>query len=125
MSRVLDSRSVLAVQDLNISTRFYIEVLGFQLDPVDAKGWSFLSMDSFKLMLGECADEIAASETGNHSWFVRLMIEGLNEYHRVISSRGAEVIAEPADKRWGLREFVIRTPDGHRIMFAEPIRTGP
>jgi uncharacterized glyoxalase superfamily protein PhnB len=95
------------------------------LDPVDAKGWSFLSMDSFKLMLGECADEIAATETGNHSWFVRLMIEGLDEYHRVISSRGAEVIAEPGDKRWGLREFVIRTPDGHRIMFAEPIRTRP
>ena len=125
MSRVLGSRSVLAVQDLSRSTRFYIEVLGFQLDPVDAKGWSFLSLDSFKLMLGECADEIAASEIGNHSWFVRLMIEGLDEYHRVISSRGAEVIAEPADKRWGLREFVIRTPDGHRIMFAEPIRTRP
>src|SRR6185436_13703418 len=80
VSRVLGSRSVLAVQDLNISTRFYIEVLGFQLDPVSAKGWSFLSMDSFKLMLGECADEIAATETGNHSWFVRLMIEGLDEY---------------------------------------------
>ena len=125
MSRVIDSRSVLAVQDLARSTRFYIEVLGFQLDPVVAKGWSFLSMDSFKLMLGECADEIAATETGNHSWFVRLMIEPLDEYHRVISSRGAEVIAEPADKRWGLREFVIRTPDGHRIMFAEPIRTRP
>jgi len=125
MSRVLDSRCVLAVHELDISTRFYIEVLGFQLDPVDAKGWSFLSLDSFKLMLGECADEIAATETGNHSWFVRLMIEGLDEYHRVISSQGAEVIAEPADKRWGLREFVIRTPDGHRIMFAEPIRTSP
>jgi predicted enzyme related to lactoylglutathione lyase len=122
---VLDSRSVLAVQDLARSTRFYIEVLGFQLDPVDAKGWGFLSMDSFKLMLGECADEVAATETGNHSWFVRLMIEDIDEYHRVISSRGAEVIAEPADKRWGLREFVIRTPDGHRIMFAEPIRTRP
>jgi predicted enzyme related to lactoylglutathione lyase len=122
---VLGSRSVLAVQNLSRSTRFYVEVLGFQLDPVDAKGWSFLSLDSFKLMLGECADEIAAAETGNHSWFVRLMIEGLDEYHAVISSRGAEVIAEPADKRWGLREFVIRTPDGHRIMFAEPLRTRP
>ena len=36
MSRVLDSRCVLAVQDLNRSTPFFIEVLGFQLDPVDA-----------------------------------------------------------------------------------------
>ena len=123
MPHIIDSRSVLAVQDLTTSTAFYIEVLGFRRDPVDAKGWSFLSKDSFKLMLGECADERPAGETGNHSWFVRLMVEGLDEYHREIASRGAEVIAEPADKRWGLREFVIRTPDGHRIMFAEPIRT--
>jgi catechol 2,3-dioxygenase-like lactoylglutathione lyase family enzyme len=118
---IIDSRAVLAVQDLATSTRFYTDVLGFRRDPVDAKGWSFLSRDSFKLMLGECADEIAAGETGNHSWFVRLTVEGLDEYHREIASRGAEVIAEPADKRWGLREFVIRTPDGHRIMFSEPV----
>jgi len=118
---IIDSRAVLAVQDLAISTRFYTDVLGFRRDPVDAKGWSFLSRDSFKLMLGECADEIAAGQTGNHSWFVRLTVEGLDEYHREIASRGAEVIAEPADKRWGLREFVIRTPDGHRIMFSEPV----
>jgi catechol 2,3-dioxygenase-like lactoylglutathione lyase family enzyme len=118
---IIDSRAVLAVQDLATSTRFYTDVLGFRRDPVDAKGWSFLSRDAFKLMLGECADEIAAGETGNHSWFVRLTVEGLDEYHREIASRGAEVIAEPADKRWGLREFVIRTPDGHRIMFSEPV----
>jgi len=118
---IIDSRAVLAVQDLATSTRFYTDVLGFRRDPVDAKGWSFLSRDSFKLMLGECADEIAAGQTGNHSWFVRLTVEGLDEYHREIASRGAEVIAEPADKRWGLREFVIRTPDGHRIMFSEPV----
>ena len=121
MPHIIDSRAVLAVQDLATSTRFYTDVLGFRRDPVDAKGWSFLSRDSFKLMLGECADEIAAGETGNHSWFVRLTVEELDEYHREIASRGAEVIAEPADKRWGLREFVIRTPDGHRIMFSEPV----
>jgi predicted enzyme related to lactoylglutathione lyase len=122
VAQILDCRCVLAVRDLKSSTQFYTEVLGFQIDPVDAKGWTFLSKDSFKLMLGECADEVAASETGNHSWFARLMMDGLDDYHREISSRGAEVLAEPADKRWGLREFVIRTPDGHRIMFAEPIR---
>ena len=122
MARIIDSRCVLAVQDLRVSERFYVEVLGFQRDPVDAKGWSFLSRDAFKLMLGECSDEKAAGETGNHSWFVRLMVDGLDEYYREISSRGAEVLAEPADKRWGLREFVIRTPDGHRIMFAAPVR---
>ncbi len=121
MPRFLYSRSVLAVQNLDVSTRFYIEVLGFQRDPIDAPGWSFISKDSFKLMLGECADEVAAGETGNHSWFVHLIMEGLDDYHDEIASRGADVIDPPSDKKWGLREFVIRTPDGHRIMFGEPL----
>src|SRR5690606_41096930 len=62
MSRFVDSRVVLAVRDLSMSTQFYTDVLGFRRDPVDAKGWSFLSRDAFKLMLGECADEVPASE---------------------------------------------------------------
>lgn len=119
MAKFVDSRGVLAVRDLAKSTRFYTEVLGFRRDPIDAKGWSFLSRDAFKLMLGECVDEVPAGETGNHSWFTHVMVEGLDEYFDEVSARGAEILSRPADRAYGLREFVIRTPDGHRIMFAE------
>ena len=121
MPTFVDSRSVLAVQDLAKATHFYTEVLGFRRDPVDAKGWSFVSKDAFKLMLGECADEVAAAEVGNHSWFARVIVEGLDDYFRDITARGAEVISRPADRAYGLREFVVRTPDGHRLMLAERI----
>lgn len=119
MSQFVDSRVVLAVRDLPLSTRFYTEVLGFKRDPVEANGWSFVSKEVFKLMLGECADEVAASEVGNHAWFARVMVEGLDAYYQKVSSRGANVISQPADRAYGLREFVVRTPDGHRLMFAE------
>ena len=121
MSRFVDCRGVLAVRDLLASTRYYTEVLGFQRDEVQAPGWSFLSRDTFKLMLGECADEVAATEVGNHAWFARVMVDGLDDYFQEISSRGASVVSPPADRAYGLREFVIRTPDGHRLMFAEPL----
>jgi len=119
VSQFVDSRVVLAVRDLPLSTRFYTEVLGFKRDPVEANGWSFVSKEAFKLMLGECADEVAASEVGNHAWFARVMVEGLDAYYQEVSSRGANVISQPADRAYGLREFVVRTPDGHRLMFAE------
>jgi predicted enzyme related to lactoylglutathione lyase len=119
VSRFLGSRGVLAVRDLPVSTRFYTEVLGFQRDQMEAPGWSFVSKDAFKLMLGECADEVPATEVGNHAWFARVMVDGLDEYYKEVSSRGANVISQPADRAYGLREFVIRTPDGHRLMFAE------
>jgi catechol 2,3-dioxygenase-like lactoylglutathione lyase family enzyme len=119
VSRFVDSRGVLAVRDLSTSTRFYTDVLGFQRDPVEAPGWSFVSRQAFKLMLGECADEVAATEVGNHAWFARVMVEELDQYYEEVSSRGADVISQPADRAYGLREFVTRTPDGHRLMFAE------
>ena len=57
MHRIVD-RCVLAVRDLKKSTQFYMDVLGFRRDFGDGSdGWSFLSRDNFKLMLGECPDE--------------------------------------------------------------------
>jgi catechol 2,3-dioxygenase-like lactoylglutathione lyase family enzyme len=125
MPRIVDSRSVLAVRDLEESTRFYMDVLGFRRDFGDGSdGWSFLSRDNFKVRLGECPDEKPASELGNHSYFMYLTVEGLDQLHRELSARGAPVLSEPEDEPWGMREFSIRTPDGHRIRFGEPIPAG-
>jgi len=35
------------------------------------------------------------------------------------SARGVELWHPLADKPWGMREFAIVTPDGHRIVFGE------
>jgi len=121
MARIVDSRCVLAVRDLAASTRYYTEVLGFRRDPIDAEGWSFLTRDDFKVMLGECPDEKPASELGNHSYFAYLYIDGLDRYYEEVAARGAIVTSAPEDKPWGLREFGMRTPDGHRITCGEPI----
>jgi catechol 2,3-dioxygenase-like lactoylglutathione lyase family enzyme len=122
MHRIIDSRAVLAVRDLKESTRFFIDVLGFRRDFGDGSdGWSFLSRDNFKVRLGECPDEKPAGELGNHSYFMYLTVEGLDQLHQELSARGAEVSSEPEDQPWGMREFSIRTPDGHRIRFGEPL----
>jgi uncharacterized glyoxalase superfamily protein PhnB len=99
-----------------------MDVLGFRRDFGDGSdGWSFLSRDSFKVRLGECPDEKPASELGDHSYFLYLTVNGLDELHQELSARGAQVISEPEDEPWGVREFSIHTPDGHRIRFGEPI----
>jgi uncharacterized glyoxalase superfamily protein PhnB len=72
-------------------------------------------------MLGECPDEKPASELGDHSYFAYLLVEGLDQLYQEIAARGAREISAPENKPWGLREFGIRTPDGHRITFGEPI----
>jgi catechol 2,3-dioxygenase-like lactoylglutathione lyase family enzyme len=123
MPHIVGSRSVLAVRDLDTSTRFYVDVLGFKRDFGDGSdGWSFLSRDAFRLMLGECRDATPAGELGDHSWFVYLTVDGVDRLYEDVVSRGAEPLSMPATKPWGLREFGLRTPDGHRIVFGEPVR---
>jgi len=122
MQRIVDSRSVLAVRDLQASTRFYIDVLGFRRDFGDEnESWSFLSRDAFKVMLGECPAERPASELGDHSYVAYLLVEDVDRLYEELVGRGAQGIAPPADEPWGLREFAIRTPDGHRMRFGEPL----
>jgi uncharacterized glyoxalase superfamily protein PhnB len=119
MARIVNSRCVLAVRDLKISTRYYMDVFGFSKDPIDAPGWSFLTRDNFRVMLGECPDEKPASELGDHSYFAYWNVDDVDEFYREIVAKGALVTSEPSDKPWGLREFCLRTPDGHRITCGE------
>jgi len=70
---------VLAVRDLEVSTRYYVDILRFQKDPIKAMGWSFLTRDSFRVMPGECGDERPAGELGNHSYFAYWNVEGEGE----------------------------------------------
>lgn len=121
MSTIVNSRFVLAVRNLEISTRYYVDVLGFRKDPIDAEGWSFLTRDAIRLMLGECPDVPAAGELGDHSYFAHWNVERIDDLYREFLSRGALLTSEPTDKPWGLREFGLRTPDGHRIVCGEPI----
>jgi uncharacterized glyoxalase superfamily protein PhnB len=122
MPRILGSRCVLAVRDLKASTQYYTHVLGFDRDPIEADGWSFLTRDNFKVMLGECPDEKPAAELGDHSYFAYWYLDGLDQFYEEIAARGAEILSAPANKPWGLREFALRTPDGHRITCGEPLR---
>jgi uncharacterized glyoxalase superfamily protein PhnB len=123
MPQIVGVRSVLAVRDLQASTRHYVDVLGFHRDFGDGSdGWSFLSRDAFKVMLGECRDATPASELGDHSYVAYVLVEGVDQLYADVRARGAEITSTPTSKPWGLREFGLRTPDGHRYTFGEPLQ---
>lgn len=121
MAQIVNSRCVLAVRDLKLSTSYYIDVLGFTEDPIRAEGWSFLTRDCFRVMLGECADDRPASELRNHSYFAYWNVKGVDDLYLEFVAKGALVSSKPTNKPWGLREFGLSTPDGHRITCGEEI----
>jgi uncharacterized glyoxalase superfamily protein PhnB len=118
--KIVHTRHVLAVKNLRIETDYYLDKLGFDRD-FTAPGWEFLSFGDFKVMLGECADEMTAEETGNHSWFAHALVENVDEVYREFNDRGAKILSPIANKPWGIRDFTVVTPDGHRIVFGQLI----
>jgi uncharacterized glyoxalase superfamily protein PhnB len=118
--KVVHTRHVLAVKDLKIEAEYYIDKLGFDRD-FTAPGWEFLSFGDFKVMLGECADEMTAEATGNHSWFAHVLVENVDEVYGELVERGAQIHTPVGDRPWGIRDFSLVTPDGHRITFGQLI----
>ena len=121
---VVRTRHVLAVKDLAVEAAYYIDRLGFERD-FTAPGWEFLSFGDFKVMLGECADEMTAEATGNHSWYAHVIVENVDDVYAEFIERGADILSEIEDKPWDIREFSVVTPDGHRIGFGQMIDRNP
>jgi len=114
---IRNSRYVIAVPDLGRSARFYQDVLGFEVREVGDPGWRFFVRDRCVIMAGECKDAIPAHELGDHSWFAYLEVDDIDKLYAQVKASNAPFIKELRTEPWGMREFGIRTVDGHRIMF--------
>ena len=118
-------RYVIAVPNLEESARFYRDILGFVVHEIGDPGWRFFVRGQCMIMAGECPDALPPSQLGDHSWFAYIEVDGIDEFYDAVSSKGAEVTSALADQPWGMREFGIRTADGHRIKFGSEIVGDP
>ena len=118
---ILRNHYVLAVPDAQASADFFINVLGFSAVPVGDKGWRFVKKDNCMVMLGSCPDAIHPDKLGDHSYFGYLVVDNVDAWCEELKRKNVEFLSEVSDKPWKMREFGIRTPDGHRIMIGQVI----
>ena len=112
---------VLAVPDLERSAAYYRDVLGFRLSWEDMTGWRLAERGGVRLMLGECPDDKPAAEIGSHSWFGYLEDDDIDALRAEFVARGAQC-SEPKDQPYGMREIMVTTIDGHRIVFGQELK---
>jgi uncharacterized glyoxalase superfamily protein PhnB len=112
---------VIAVPDLARSAAFYRDVLGFTVREMGASGWRLFESGSCRIMAGECPDALPAVELGDHSYFAYLTVDDADALFRHAAAVGGEMIKQLADEPWGMREFGLRTVDGHRIMIGQDL----
>src|SRR5262245_11995048 len=98
---------VLAVHDVKVSAKFYVEKLGFSI-VLEPPGWIFVKRDNVMIMLGECPDDMHPSELGCHSYFAYLRVDDADAWYDELKGKNAETISVIEDKPWGMREFAVR-----------------
>lgn len=117
---LLRTSFVLAVPDAGATAKWWVDVMGFArvLEP---EGWVFVQREECLIRLGSCPDAIPPRDLGDHQYFGYVEIDAIDLFHRDISERGADILFPPTTQPWDMREMGVRTPDGHRVMFAQNV----
>ena len=121
MTRLRKTRYVIAVHDLERSARYYRDVLGFDVREIGDPGWRFFVRDECFIMAGECPDALPPHDLGDHSYFAYIEVEGIDWLYQAVVARQGTIIKPLRNEPWGMREFGVRTVDGHRVMFGGPV----
>ncbi len=110
--KVSAASAVLQVKDVSDALRFYCEVLDFEKD--------FEFGPYAGLHFGECYVHLCAHTTWKRplgGGAVVVFADEVDAYFKTIKERGAEIALEPTDEPYGMRDFVIRDPDGNVLTF--------
>lgn len=112
---------VLAVTDLEASSAYYRDVLGFTIYEIGDPGWRMFELDGCRIMAGHCPDAVPAGDLGDHSYFAYFVVDDVDGYHEAVVANGGDVIKPLQSEPWGMREFGVSTVDGHRIMIGQDL----
>ncbi len=118
---IFSTMHVIAVPDLNSSADYYRDTLGFSVHEIGDPGWRIFKRGTFQVMAGHCPDATPPTETGDHSYFAYVHLKNANLLYEEYQKKDIQWIKTLQDEPWGMREFGIRTLDGHRIMFGQPL----
>lgn len=111
---IKNTRFVIDVPDLQKSSAYYRDVLGFSVRDL-GPGWMLYTLESCLIMAGEWPGR--APDT----YFAYIELDNIDAYYQQLLAAKAEVLKELVSEPWGMREFLIRTVDGHRIMFGQDL----
>ncbi|MGB1287539.1 MAG: GNAT family N-acetyltransferase [Aggregatilineales bacterium] len=116
---------VLHVKDVTESAHFYRDKLGFEIDFFygDPPNYSIVSRGDWSgnlmsIHLSQSAEPHEINPTGHFIVFMDSGIDALYERYR---DNGVDIISIPANKPWGMREFIIKDINGYQLLFSTNI----
>jgi catechol 2,3-dioxygenase-like lactoylglutathione lyase family enzyme len=110
------------VKDLNKTIEFY-EAIGFDFrKKEEAHATAYLNwfwIDFLPISKEDKAEfqEEALMENKGGGLYLYISVEDVDEFYAGLRSKGLKPTSVPRDWPWGNREFVLRDPDGYKLVF--------
>jgi catechol 2,3-dioxygenase-like lactoylglutathione lyase family enzyme len=109
---------VFYVQDLSRTAEFY-EALGFRRGKEEADRLTFYVNWFFVTFSNDEQAEDAELANRGAGLFLQVKVDDIEDFHRGVVAKGMKPASEPQNRRNGGREFMLRDPDGYKLVFFE------
>ncbi len=105
------------VTNVEEAAEYYVKVLGFHFDwGHDRGGIGGISQGNCRMFLTNGPFRREYGTRGNVTVWLNLHSrQEVDELYHRWKEAGAEILAEPEDKPWHLREFRVADPDGNQL----------
>jgi predicted enzyme related to lactoylglutathione lyase len=118
MTNLLSCRPNLEVRDVDATVGYCVKNLGFEVEMSVGEPAYLALVRSGEVGLGIV---LAENPGVNSTTACYIGVTDVNGLHARCRDLGVPVTTPLTDQPWGLRDFVIEIPGGHRLAFGERI----
>jgi uncharacterized glyoxalase superfamily protein PhnB len=124
-ARVTDATPVLLVRDVVKAAAYYVDKLGFSVDRFwgDPPMFTIAKRDGVFVMLNQvgAGDDFRPNGAYDGRFSVYVDVNDADAMHAEFQGNGADIVCEPEDQPYMMREFQVRDLDGHLLGFGHNI----
>ena len=109
----------LPVKDLKETINYYRDYLGFSNEWFWEDTDAGISRDELRLLFNRNPMHAEKVNSPNQSLEVCWFVDSVDEFYREYRDKGVQIVSEPENKPWGIREFTIKDINGYWIRVGE------
>lgn len=110
------------VRSLQQTLDYYRDKLGFYKEWVMGKDGG-IQRDEMRLLFSENPDHLLLINSDKHRFELVWFVDCVDEINSEYKEKEIDVLTEPTDEPWGIREFTIKDINGYLIRISETIQT--
>jgi catechol 2,3-dioxygenase-like lactoylglutathione lyase family enzyme len=106
---------VLPCRDVEAARSYFTDVLGF--DTI----FTWETPPTYAAVIRDTAEFHLYAESSVGPARVAVVVDDVDSCHDELRARGADIVEPLADRPYGMRDFNVQTPDGHLLIFSQPL----